>query len=130
MPMSSPSRRLTAQLVDLVSEIANLFQAELRVARAELSEKLSCAARGSSSIAIGAALAIGALIILLLAVVRWLAVAGIPEQWGLLIVGVVVAGAAVALMKQGADSMKGTALVPMRSIEQVRADVAVVKEHV
>ena len=128
--MTSPSRRLTAQLVDVVSEIANLFQAELRVARAELSEKLSCAARGTSSIAIGAVLAIGALIILLLAVVRWLAVAGIPEEWGLLIVGGVVAGAAVALMRRGADSMKGTALVPMRSIAQMRADVAVVKEHV
>ena len=128
--MTSPSRRLTAQLVDVVSEIANLFQAELRVARAELGEKLNCAARGSSSIAIGAVLAIGALIILLLAVVRWLAVAGIPEEWGLLIVGVVSAGVAVALMKRGADTMKGTALVPLRTIAQVRADVAVVKEHV
>ena len=128
--MTSPSRRLTAQIVDLASEIVNLFQAELRVARAELSEKLSCAARGGAAIAGGAILAIGALIILLLATVRWLVVAGLPEEWGLLIVGVVVAGASVALLKQGADSVKGTALVPKRSIEQVRADVAVVKEHV
>ena len=62
--------------------------------------------------------------------VRWLVVAGVPEEWGLLIVGVVSAGVAVALMKRGADTMKGTALVPMRTIAQVRADVAVVKEHV
>jgi len=128
--MISPTRRLTSQLVDIVTEITTLFQAEIRVARAEFNERLAGVARGSSSIAIGAVLAIGALIILLLAVVRWLAVAGLPEEWGLLIVGIVAAGAAAALMKRGGDSVKETALAPMRTIDQIRADVTVLKEHV
>ena len=128
--MTSPTRRLTSQLVDIVGEITALFQAEIRVARAEFSERLAGVARGSSSIAIGAVLAVGALIILLLAVVRWLAVAGLPEEWGLLIVGIVAAGAAAALMKRGGDSVKETALTPMRTIDQIRADVTVLKEHV
>jgi len=127
--MTSPTR-LTAILVGVATDAAELFQAEMRLVRAELNEKLSCLARGSTSIAIGTVVAIGALVVLLLAAVRWLAVAGVAEEWGLLIVGIVAAGAAAALLRRGTDSMKGSALVPVRSIEQVRADVAVVKEHV
>ena len=68
------------------------------MARAELGEKLGilplAAARRSPS---APSWRIGALVILLLAVVRWLAVAGIPREWGLLIVGVAVVGVAFAL---------------------------------
>ena len=127
--MNSPAR-LATQIVDIAGDVVALFQAELRTARAEFSEKLACMARGGTSIAIGAALGLGALIVLLLAIASWLAVAGIPEHWGLLIVGVVSGGAAFALVKRGADTVKGEALVPTRTIEQVRADAAVIKEHV
>ena len=127
--MASPSR-LTAQLAGVVDEAANLFQAELRTVRAELSEKMTCAARGGSSIAIGVVLGFAAVVVLLLAVARWLAIAGLPEHWGLLIVGLAAAAAAFVLAKRGIDSMKGTALMPVRSFEQVRSDVSVLREHV
>jgi hypothetical protein len=33
-------------------------------------------------------------------------------------------------MKRGGDSVKETALAPIRTIDQIRADVTVLKEHV
>ena len=74
--------------------------------------------------------ALSGLIVLLFAVVRWLQIAGLPDQWGLLLVGggVVLAGVVLALV--GANNLKGSALVPDRTIEDVRADVTIAKEHV
>ena len=56
--------------------------------------------------------------------------AGIPDHWGFLIVGVIVAIAGVVLLMKGSNDLKGSALVPKRTIDQVRADLSVVKEQV
>ena len=56
--------------------------------------------------------------------------AGLPDQWGLLIVGVVVAALGTLLLMKGINNLKGSALVPQRTIEQVRADFSVAREQV
>jgi len=48
----------------------------------------------------------------------------------LLLVGAVIVGIGVTLALIGANSFKGSALVPDRTIEQLRADYTVAKEHV
>jgi hypothetical protein len=73
---------------------------------------------------------LAALFMLLLAIVRWLAVAGLPEEWGYLIVGLVAGGVGVALLMSGVNRIKQTTLVPDRTIRQARDDFATVKEHV
>jgi Putative Actinobacterial Holin-X, holin superfamily III len=113
-----------------VSELTNLFQTEIRLVRAEINEKLSKAANSGALIGAGAIVMLPAVFILLLAIVRWLAVAGLPEQWGLTLVGLVVAALGVALLMMGINNLKGSALVPRRTIEQVRADISVAKEQV
>jgi hypothetical protein len=70
------------------------------------------------------------LVLLLQALVQWLAVAGIPEPWGLLIVGVIVGGIGVAVLMKGARDIKETSFVPDRTLNQIRADFETVKEHV
>jgi len=42
----------------------------------------------------------------------------------------VIAGIAAVLVIKGINDLKGTKLVPDRTIQQVRADFATVKEHV
>ena len=78
----------------------------------------------------GAIAAIVALVFLLQDAVKWLVVAGLPEEWGLLLVGVLVAIIAAVLLLKGISDAKTTNLLPKRTMHQVRADIATVKEHV
>jgi hypothetical protein len=74
-------------------------------------------------------MALAGLIILLLAIVQWLAVAGLPYEWGLLIVGGVVLIVGIVLLMRGSRTVTGQALVPQRTIEQLKADLSIVKEQ-
>jgi len=130
MAMHESTRPLTSLFTDTVAEVTHLFQTEIRLVRAELNEKLSRAASSGVLIAAGGVVMIPAVFILLLAIVRWLAVAGLPEHWGLLLVGLAVAGIGAGLLMKGINNLKGSALVPHRSIEQVRADLSMAKEQV
>ncbi|TMJ26048.1 MAG: phage holin family protein [Alphaproteobacteria bacterium] len=124
------ARPLTAVLTHVVSEVAYLLQTEIRLARAEISEKLSRAANGGAMLGIAAILSLCGLFVLLLGAVRWLEIAGVPDQWGMLIVGGAALLIAIVLALVGARNLKGSALKPERTIEQVRADFSIAKEHV
>ena len=130
MAARDSARPLASLFTDLISEVTQLFQAEIRLVRAEMSEKVSRVANSGALIGAGAVVMLPAVFILLLAIVRWLEVAGLPDQWGLLIVGVVVAALGTLLLMKGINNLKGSALVPQRTIEQVRADFSVAREQV
>jgi len=130
MATRASSRPLTSLMTQVVSDLAYLLQTEIRLARAEISEKLSRAANGAIYIGISAILLLTGIFVLLLGAVRWLEVAGLPNQWGFLLVGGVVVAAGIVLALMGSKNLKGSALMPGRTIEQVRADFTVAKEHV
>ena len=130
MAAHDSTRPLASLFTDLISEVTQLFQAEIRLVRAEMNEKVSRVANSGALIGAGAVVMLPAVFILLLAIVRWLEVAGLPDQWGLLIVGVVVAALGAILLMKGINNLKGSALVPQRTIEQVQADFSVAREHV
>jgi uncharacterized membrane protein YqjE len=121
---------LTSVLTDVVSELAYLVQTEIRLAKTEMSEKISTVASGATLLGVAAVMLLAGLFVLLLGGVRWLAIAGVPEQWGFLIVGGAVFVIGGALAWKGANSFKGSAFVPNRTIAQVRSDISVVKEQV
>jgi len=124
-------RSSTIRLVtDALSQIALLFQTELRLVRAELSEKLSQILGKAGMVAIGGIFALVALIFLLQSVVSWLEVAGLADEWGYLLVGLVLAIIAAVLLVKGINALKETSVVPDRAVHQVRADVATIKEHI
>ena len=129
MAARDSARPLASLFTDLISEVTQLFQAEIRLVRAEMNEKVSRVANSGALIGAGAVVMLPAVFILLLAIVRWLEVAGLPDQWGLLIVGVVVAALGTLLLMKGINNLKGSALVPQRTIEQVRADFSVAREQ-
>ena len=130
MAAHDSTRPLASLFTDLISEVTQLFQAEIRLVRAEMNEKVSRVANSSALIGAGAVVMLPAVFVLLLAIVRWLEVAGMPEQWGLLIVGVGFAALGAILLMKGINNLKGSALVPQRTIEQVQADFSVAREHV
>ena len=130
MASSGSTRPLASLFTDVVSEVTHLFQTEIRLVKAEINEKMGRVANSGAMIAAGAIILLPAIFILLLAIVRWRAVAGLPEQWGLVLVGGAVALVGVVLLMTGINNLKGPALVPQRTIDQVRADVSLVKEQV
>jgi uncharacterized membrane protein YqjE len=129
MPIRETTHPLTSAITRAVSDIAYLLQTEIRLARTELSEKLGKIASGGILIGAGAVLALAGLIVLLLAIVQWLAIAGLPLEWSLLLVGAVVLALGAVLLMKGTNNMKGSALVPHRTIDQLKADLSIVKEQ-
>jgi Putative Actinobacterial Holin-X, holin superfamily III len=129
--MRNENGRSLVQLVtDAMNEFATLFHTEIHLLRVELSDKISRIASSGTMIGAGAIAAIIGLVLLLQAAVKWLAIAGLPEEWGLLLVGIVVAILGVVLLMSGINTVKSTTLLPERAMNQVRADIATVKEHV
>jgi uncharacterized membrane protein YqjE len=124
------SRPLATLLTQIVSDLSFLLQTEIRLARTEISEKASQAANAGIFIGVAAVFSLAGLFILLMAVVRWLEVAGLADRWGYLLVGAVAVGIGVALALKGINSLKPSALVPDRTVEQLKADYTVAKEHV
>jgi hypothetical protein len=130
MATKESSRPLAAVLTQIVSEIAYLLQTEIRLAKAETGEKFSRAANGGTLIAFAAVLIVPGLVVLLFDAARWLAVAGVPDEWGFLLVGAAAVGIGLAFAFTGAHHLKSVTLVPERTIDQLRADFSVAKERV
>jgi Putative Actinobacterial Holin-X, holin superfamily III len=128
--MADSMRPLASVATRVISDLAYLVQTEIRLARAEITQKLSRAANGGILIGAAALLLLPGIFVLLLDAARWLEVAGLRQEWSLLVVGGVTAVIGAALVATGARSLNGSALVPDRTIEQIRADISVAKEHV
>jgi uncharacterized membrane protein YqjE len=130
MPARESARPLTSLLTQAVSELAYLLQTEIRLARAEVSEKVAAAANGGVMLGVAVVLLLPALFVLMLDIARWIEIAGLPDHWALLIVGGVAALIGIGLALAGARRFKASALMPQRTMEQVRADFTIAKEHV
>jgi hypothetical protein len=130
MPNTDEKRTVFNLVASVIDESVHLVQTELRLVRAEINDKIAKLATAGTVLAAGGVAALAALFLLLQALVRWLSVAGLPDQWGYLIVGIVVAIIAGGLLAAGLKRLNATTLVPEKTLDQIRADVAAVKEHV
>jgi hypothetical protein len=128
--MAVRERPITTVFTEVVTELTALVQTEFRLARAELNEKLDRIANSGMAIGAGAICALAGLFVLLLAIAEWLAVAGLPREWGLLLVGGLVLVIGAVLLMRGVNSLRGSALVPQRTVHQVRQDISVAREQV
>ncbi len=122
-------RTVTDLFGDLSRQVSALFRNEVRLARAELSERMGAAGGAVAMLAAGAVLAVAALIVLLFALVTWLVEAfEVSPALAALIVGVVVALVAYGLVRVGLSRLKARNLAPRRTVEQLSRDAAVAKE--
>jgi uncharacterized membrane protein YqjE len=119
---------LPRALSDVVSDLADLFQKELRLARTELSEKLSNKLRSGIWMSAAAAFAFGAFLLILQALVFAIASSGIALHWACLIVAAaLIALGGIAFTGGRADAAEE--LTPTRTIHQVKQDFATAKEQ-
>jgi putative superfamily III holin-X len=113
----------------VITGLADLMQKEMRLAQAELSEKLSISIRAGVWMSAAAVMAILGVFLIVQAIVLGLSAAtGIALHWSCLIVAAVLAGAAGAAFAKGKADVPHQ-LTPDRAINQFKQDIAVAKEQ-
>ena len=119
---------LPRTLSDLVGDFADLFQKEVSLAKAELSEKLSLKLRAGIWMSAAGVFGLMTLFLVLQAFVYGLAAYGLAMHWSALIVaGGCAVIAFAAFFKGKADAAEE--LTPTRTIHNVRQDIATAKEQ-
>jgi len=130
MTPGQDDRSLMTLVSDLAQQVTTLLQTEGKLLRTELYEKAEQAGAGAVEVLGGAICLMAALLILLQALVIALAKAGLGAGWSSLLVGVVVAGLGLILVRSGAASMKPSNLTPDRIAAQLKSDANVIKDQV
>lgn len=127
------SESVTGLLGRLWRDTAALVQDEVDLAKAEVSEKTTRAAVSIGVIAIGGAVLLAGFVILLLAAVNALGPllpADIAHWLAPAIVGLVVIVIGFVMVSGGVKALDMKELAPRRTMESLRRDTNMVKEHV
>ena len=126
-------RSLMGLFADLWRETQTLVHQEAQLAKAELSEKVSEVTTGAGEIATGGAILFAGFIVLLFAAVGALELM-LPTEHAIwlapLIVGLLVMVIGYIALSRGRSHMKAENLAPERTMESLRRDARLAKEHV
>lgn len=119
---------LPGALFDVVGDLADLVQKEIKLARLELSKKLSLRLRAGIWMGGAAGLGVLAILVILEGIIFGIASFGIALHWSCLIVAAALAILAAIAYAIGHANAKEN-LIPSRTLHQVKQDVASVKEQ-
>ena len=129
----SQERSLLSLFSDLWRETTALVHEEAELAKAELSEKVSQVTTGAGEIAAGGAILFAGFIVLLFAAVGALELM-LPTEHSIwiapLIVGLVVMIIGFIALSRGKKQMQAESLAPQRTLESLKRDARLAKEHV
>jgi Putative Actinobacterial Holin-X, holin superfamily III len=115
-------------LSEVVADLADLLQKELRLAKAEISAKIATKLSGGIWMSAGAVIGLMAVFVVLQAIIFAIASYGIAMHWACLIVAAgLAATAAVAFLKGRAEARED--LMPGRTIHQIKRDISTAKEQ-
>ena len=127
---SAEAARPVSELIsDALRQVSQLLRNEVALARAEVSENVKNAIRGSIMLVVAGVVALPALFILMMALAAFLAEMGLAASLAYLItavIGFVIAG---VLAMIGMNRLKAERLVPNRTINQLHRDVTTMKAH-
>lgn len=125
MALDRNDKSLATLFSDLTRETVDLVRKEIALARAEMSQKISNAQKGITAVAIGAAILLAGLFILLQAIVGAVALLFDPEIaiWAApLIVGLVVAVIGYGMLKSGSKKLDSDHLMPHKTMDSLKRD--------
>lgn len=137
MAQTNESRPLAELLGGLASDISNLFRKEIQLAKAEASEKLSETMAGVVSLLVGTVLALGALGVLLSAIVLILAAFLVNQGMEQTLANAVAAGLVTLVVgiigwifiSRGLKALSTTNLNMNRTVTSLGRDADIVKER-
>ena len=121
-------------LGDLFSELSRetttLVRQEMQLAKAELTQSATEAARGIGMLVAGGAVAYAGLLFVLLAIVFGLIEAGWDPWVSALVVGLVVVAIGGVLVLRARESLKPANLAPKKTVETLKEDAEWAKEQI
>ncbi|MFP3342183.1 phage holin family protein [Halomonas sp. SIMBA_159] len=129
---SQKSSSMGTLLSTLLNEVTALVRGEAALAKAEMSEKTHQAMAGLGAIATAGAVLFGGFLTLLAALVMLLNGVLPPETrpWlSAVVVGAVVTLIGVVMLKAGLKSLNAQGLMPNRTMNSLRTDKAMAKQH-
>jgi uncharacterized membrane protein YqjE len=129
MPTST-NRSVPDIFSDLLTQVTALASTHTRLARVEMSEKVSQVAGGLALVVGGAVLLIPALVVLLEAAVAALERAGFAPPISSLIAGGTALVIGLILLMIGLSRLKAENMVPQKTIHQLQEDASVAKRQV
>jgi divalent metal cation (Fe/Co/Zn/Cd) transporter len=124
-------KSLPSLLSDLTRDMVDLVRQEIALARVEMSRKIGEAQAALVSLAVGAAILLAGLFILLQALVKGVEMLLPPDvgPWlAPLIVGLAVAGIGYVLLKGGSARLTADKLMPNKTMDSLRRDKNMVEE--
>jgi len=119
---------LVRALTDLLADLSDLVQKEIRLARAEVTEKISARLQASGWMVAAGLLGLIAALLIVEAVVFAIASYGLALHWACLLVAAVLAAAGAAVFYHG-RSLADEELLPTRTVRQVTRDIDTAKEQ-
>jgi hypothetical protein len=113
---------------EVLSDLADLFRKELRLAKAELSSNVSAKLRGGIWLGLAGLLGLLALALVLGALVAWITTFDVSLHLAFLLVAAGVAVLAALAYFAGRNEAQAE-LTPSRTISQVKQDIEITKEQ-
>jgi Putative Actinobacterial Holin-X, holin superfamily III len=115
-------------LSDLLADFSVLFQKELRLAKAEITHKVTSKLLSSLWIVVAGVIGFMAALVLVQAAVFAIASFGLALHWSCLVVAAVLTACAAAAFFHG-GSVGNEGLIPTRTVRQISKDVETAKEQ-
>jgi hypothetical protein len=128
MSFSNDVSSIPGLLGTAVEQLGELVHNEVRLARAEISEKVAQAGMGVAYVAAAGVLMIPVLVMLLITMALWLNQMGVSVVGSHLIAAGLGAAVSIVLAFSGLSRLKPERLMPNVTVQQVEQDVAVVRE--
>ena len=125
--MDHDARTISRLFGKALSQLGLLFQTEIRIARAEISEKAASAKRGAVFLGIAAVIMIPSLVTLFIAFALWLAEHGFSGPVSYLIAAVSGGLVSVVLAAVGMSCLKPKNLAPKITMQELERDIAAAK---
>lgn len=116
-------------LGNVATDISDLVRGEVRLARAELDQKLDQVIMAAIWLIGGALVAFAGLVVILQGVAALLALV-LPTWVASLIVGILIVGIGALFARSGLAMLSLKTLVPNRLTSSLQKDANIVKEHV
>jgi len=113
---------------DLVGDLADLFQKEIRLAKVEITASLNAKLHAGVWMIVAGVCVFFSVIFVLQAIVFVLIAAGLQAYWACLITAVATAGAGTLAFYRG-RSDAARSMAPQRTMNQIREDIKTAKEQ-
>lgn len=128
-PPERDERPLGELLSEVTTQLQTLLRKEVELAKTEIKQQLTEAAKGAAAFAVAGVVALLAAIALVFAA-AWGLAEVMPEGFAFLIVAIVLLAVAGVLASQGRKKMAEVSPVPERTMETVKEDVQTAKEAI